>query len=150
MIQCNACGASHPPNTLFCDECGNRLGGANPQAHVPAGENGVRITLLSPSDQTRQFECVLIQELTVGRQDATADTRPDIDLNQLNGADRGVSRRHARFVRGQGRVLLEDLNSLNGTFVSGRRLTASVPHEVRSGDELQFGKVTLRLQIDPA
>lgn len=147
-LTCSACGAAHPPNTLFCEECGNRLLASQPGSSSPANDD-VRVSLFS-GDGARQFELVLSGALYVGRQDASVKDALDIDLNALNGAHQGVSRRHARFVRGKGRVLLEDLNSLNGTFVSGRRLTAHLPHEVRSGDEIQFGKVALRLQIDPA
>jgi len=147
MLTCSACGATHPPNTLFCDECGNRLLEAPPPGTMPG--DAVRLSLFS-GDGARQFECVLSGVLVVGRQDASVKDAPGIDLNALNGAHQGVSRRHARFMRGAGRILLEDLNSLNGTFVSGRRLPAHLPSEVHSGDELQFGQIVLRLQIEPA
>lgn len=55
----------------------------------------------------------------------------------------GVSRRHARiFVDGlTGRVLVEDLNSTNGTSVRQKPITA--PQTLRDGDVLQIGSAEL-------
>jgi DNA-binding winged helix-turn-helix (wHTH) protein len=52
----------------------------------------------------------------------------------------GVSRRHARIEVKEGRAVLEDLDSKNGTFVNGERLgTARV---LEDGDVLRLGKRT--------
>ena len=51
-----------------------------------------------------------------------------------------VSRVHCRLTADKsGQLLLEDLDSTNGTFVNGRRLPRAV---VRAGDEIGVGKVT--------
>jgi DNA-binding winged helix-turn-helix (wHTH) protein len=59
--------------------------------------------------------------------------------------DESVSRRHARIrVPGAGvgdRVSIEDLNSTNGTYLRGRRLTAAAALE--NGDRIRVGTVTL-------
>ena len=53
-----------------------------------------------------------------------------------------VSRHHARvLVRGD-HVVLEDLGSKNGTYVSGRRVLA--PTALQGGEEIQVGSITLR------
>ena len=51
-----------------------------------------------------------------------------------------VSRRHATLVRQGERVTIEDLGSLNGTFVNRHRVE-SAPLE--DGDEIQIGKYRL-------
>jgi predicted component of type VI protein secretion system len=56
----------------------------------------------------------------------------------------GVSRRHAQLREVEGKFLVEDLNSTNGVFVNGRRVTTS---EVTPGDEIKIGKFTLILQL---
>jgi pSer/pThr/pTyr-binding forkhead associated (FHA) protein len=61
---------------------------------------------------------------------------------QLVLADDTVSRRHAELRADDGRWLLRDLGSCNGTFVNGRRV---VEAEVRSGDLLQLGGAEIRL-----
>ncbi|MBX3208633.1 MAG: GGDEF domain-containing protein [Labilithrix sp.] len=60
--------------------------------------------------------------------------------------DGGVSRRHARITcRSDGRYVVEDLGSTNGTFVGSQRVTVS---EIRPGDRVQVGPhVILRFQI---
>jgi DNA-binding winged helix-turn-helix (wHTH) protein len=49
-----------------------------------------------------------------------------------------VSRRHARILVEGGRAVLEDLESKNGTYLDGQRLTA--PVELGHGDEIRIGR----------
>ncbi len=51
-----------------------------------------------------------------------------------------VSREHARIQRKGRHVLLEDLNSANGTFLNGEQIRAAT--ELREGDEITIGEVT--------
>jgi FHA domain/Domain of unknown function (DUF1707) len=57
-------------------------------------------------------------------------------------ADDTVSRRHAELFVEEGRWLLRDLRSSNGTWVNGRRI---VEAEVRSGDVLHLGGARIQL-----
>ncbi|MDQ0076713.1 FHA domain-containing protein [Arthrobacter oryzae] len=54
----------------------------------------------------------------------------------------GVSRRHALLTSLDGRTILDDQDSRNGTWVNGHAITS--PTELTDGDEVQFGQVTLR------
>lgn len=51
--------------------------------------------------------------------------------------DASASWHHARLVRAKSGFVLEDLGSLNGTWVNGRRLSA--PHPLAPGDRLRLG-----------
>jgi pSer/pThr/pTyr-binding forkhead associated (FHA) protein len=51
-----------------------------------------------------------------------------------------VSRRHAEFRRKDGRFLIHDVGSLNGTYVNRQRVEET---ELATGDELQIGKFKL-------
>ncbi len=51
-------------------------------------------------------------------------------------SDDGVSRRHARLVHEAGRYFIEDLESANGTFVQGERVTR---RRLEDGDLIQVG-----------
>ena len=67
--------------------------------------------------------------------------------------DQDVSRRHAVLDRTGGRVVLADLGSTNGTWVNQRRLHADDRRdgvELRDGDEVRVGSVTLRVSMAPA
>jgi DNA-binding winged helix-turn-helix (wHTH) protein len=55
--------------------------------------------------------------------------------------DKSVSRHHARIRVEKDVAMLEDLNSKNGTFLGGQRLTA--PTALRDGDEIHLGDVKL-------
>ena len=61
---------------------------------------------------------------------------------QLVFADDTVSRRHAELRFDDGRWMLRDLGSSNGTWVNGRRVLEA---EVAPGDEVQLGDCALRL-----
>lgn len=56
-------------------------------------------------------------------------------------ADTSVSRIHAVFKEENGKLLLSDLQSKNGTFKNEIRLEAGEALEVRPGDEIRFGKL---------
>jgi pSer/pThr/pTyr-binding forkhead associated (FHA) protein len=56
-------------------------------------------------------------------------------------ADRNVSRRHARFLRQNGAVFVEDLGSLTGTRVNGEKITGK--RRLRDGDLVQIGDYDL-------
>ncbi|MYR13026.1 FHA domain-containing protein, partial [Streptomyces sp. SID724] len=54
-----------------------------------------------------------------------------------------VSRLHAELSARNGRWVLRDLGSTNGTCVNGQRLVGSIP--VRDGDQVSFGRMSFRL-----
>jgi DNA-binding winged helix-turn-helix (wHTH) protein len=73
------------------------------------------------------------------------------------GRDRGlaawfesidVSRRHARISLARGEAVLEDLQSRNGTFVAGDRITG--PHRLTDGDHIGLGSVLVTFRAAPA
>ena len=49
-----------------------------------------------------------------------------------------VSRRHAQFVIGPKKVVVEDLGSVNGVYLNGERIAG--PKNLRDGDRVQVGK----------
>ncbi|WP_246357565.1 adenylate/guanylate cyclase domain-containing protein [Pyxidicoccus fallax] len=62
--------------------------------------------------------------------------------NQISILDKSLSRQHARLTSAGGKVLLTDLQSKNGTFVGGVRITS---RELHPGDTFICGAVTFRL-----
>ncbi len=72
--------------------------------------------------------------VTIGRHPALCDLMVD---------DPSVSRRHLRIGRGAGGLFVEDVHSLNGTFVDDKLLTPFEPCELTDGDTLILGRVTL-------
>jgi two-component system, cell cycle response regulator len=63
--------------------------------------------------------------------------------------DRGVSSQHARIIHEDGAFAVEDLDSTNGTFLNGRRI--SQVERLRDGDRIQLGENTLiRVSLEDA
>lgn len=67
---------------------------------------------------------------------------PEVDI-VLSQA--GISRGHARVLRGPGGYVIEDLGSTNGTFVEGNRIHDMTP--LRDRDRIQIGGVVLRFSL---
>ncbi len=63
------------------------------------------------------------------------------------GSDPELSRAHARISKVDGRLLIEDLGSSNGTFVNDSRIEA--PTELERGDTVTVGGTTLRIEGAP-
>jgi DNA-binding winged helix-turn-helix (wHTH) protein len=59
--------------------------------------------------------------------------------------DESVSRRHARISVGRGAATLEDLNSKNGVFVGGRKISG--PVSLADGDVLKIGFATMIVRV---
>jgi hypothetical protein len=74
-------------------------------------------------------------EVAIGRQDG-----------DLVVEDPEVSRRHAVLRRSGGSVVVEDLDSTNGTFVNGERIRS--PITVGPGDQVRVGGTTLEIEAD--
>jgi pSer/pThr/pTyr-binding forkhead associated (FHA) protein len=81
----------------------------------------------------------------LGRSDSKSSYIPDVDLASFRALDKGVSRRHAAFVRYQGKLHIVDLSSVNGTFLNGSRLTPETPYPLNAGDRLTLGELALVL-----
>src|SRR5712691_10474459 len=88
--------------------------------------------LEQPSGERRYVQ----SELRIGRGEQN-----DLRLN-----DGSVSRDHAFLRRVDGRYLLSDVGSQNGTFVNGRRVYA--PSALQSGDRIRAGTTELTFHLD--
>ena len=84
-------------------------------------------------------------EILIGRQDAESDTFPDIDLTPYRAVEKGVSRRHAKIVFDNDGLSIEDMGSVNGTFLNGERIVPYKAMTLSSGDVVQLG--TLVFQV---
>jgi tetratricopeptide (TPR) repeat protein len=83
------------------------------------------------------------REVALDRDEITIGRRED---NVVHLPDRNVSRRHARLLRKEGSVLLEDLRSANGTLVNGVRITEPVP--LGNGDLVRIGDYGVAVRPD--
>ena len=85
----------------------------------------------------------------VGRWDPETGAFPEVDLD-ADDPEAKISRKHALIRIAEGKVTVEDIGSLNGTYVNrGARLQPGSPVELKTGDEIIIGKTFLKLTIDP-
>ena len=82
----------------------------------------------------------------IGREDPASNVFPDVDLSPHGGIEGGVGRRHANLHVQGGQAFIEDLDSVNHTYVNRQRLQPNVPQPLNPGDESRLGKVVLRYQ----
>jgi CRP-like cAMP-binding protein len=89
------------------------------------------------------------RETTVGRIDPVTGINPEVDLTAID-AKRSTSRRHARIRREDDGSfsVIEDVGTMNGTFVNGVRLAAGRAFPIKAGDTVTFGTIQCRFEID--
>jgi pSer/pThr/pTyr-binding forkhead associated (FHA) protein len=88
------------------------------------------------------------EQATVGRADPVSKFTPDIDLTSYDGLKSGVGRRHARFQMQNQQITIEDLDSTNGTFLNGRKLSPHTPYPLNNGDNLSLGNMAIIVFIE--
>ena len=169
MIKCQFCQTVHVDNTIFCSECGyyllentgretdpldtievrdedSRANDAGLMGSLQRAGESLAIRLKIGARQ-REIEMPLNVITHLGRVDAAASVFPEVDLSDDSDASHGVSRRHARILKQSGMVVVEDMGSINGTFVNGKRLDPYLPEVLNDGDLLQLGKLKIEVKI---
>jgi pSer/pThr/pTyr-binding forkhead associated (FHA) protein len=148
-LHCPECGFINSPGANFCQKCG---------AHLPADQRGGdQTTITYKVDETGEMKAVDLEQVVAegaalvirsggGRggesfgiegERVTIGRSPDADVFL---DDVTVSRNHALVVRRRDGLYIDDLGSLNGTYVNRRRIES---HKLHNGDELQVGKYKL-------
>jgi len=85
------------------------------------------------------FDNKIMKEVPVGSRPVTIGRSPDNDLPVDNLA---VSNYHAKIYFEAGRMVIEDLDSLNGTFVNDLRVERATLHD---GDNIHIGKHKIKV-----
>ena len=148
-IHCPECGFTNAEGANYCQKCGAYIGehrGNEPQtATYRIGETGELVPVDVDAVVAHEGAVLVIRagggrvgesfplsgdRMTIGR-------RPDSDVFL---DDVTVSRDHALLVRRGADFYLDDLGSLNGTYVNRHRIDS---HKLEDGDELQVGKYKL-------
>jgi pSer/pThr/pTyr-binding forkhead associated (FHA) protein len=147
---CPECGFLNNAGANFCQKCG---------AHLPADEQaGDQTTITYKVADTGEVQAVDVEQVASSEGGAlvvrtgggrSGETFPiegeRITIGRSPEAnvfldDVTVSRNHALLVRRRDGLYLDDLGSLNGTYVNRRRIES---HKLQNGDELQVGKYKL-------
>ena len=150
-IHCPECGFVNDEGANYCQKCGAYLGRTEPGEEQPT-------TMSYRVDETGEYKPVDLEE-EVDRVGAALVIRSGggrsgesftIDQDRMSIGrtpdaavfldDVTVSRNHALVVRRDDGYYIDDLGSLNGTYVNRRRIES---HQLQDGDEIQIGKYKL-------
>jgi FHA domain-containing protein/zinc ribbon protein len=146
-VYCPECGFQNPEAANYCAKCGALL----------VRDSGAETTMTYTPDEGEEDVSEVLEDLGVkgpalvvrsggGR---TGETfHPESDSTSIGRSpdceifldDVTVSRRHAVLTQRDGQFFIEDLGSLNGTFLNRRRIESG---PLADGDELQIGKYRL-------
>ena len=163
MIECPYCSHKNLEGSLFCEACGyslwdddQRLSSTrelDDEANDLSVKSGWGTASFQDGNQIiihiRDTQKPLIispgNEFLIGRRDESSGITPDLDLTDYGALDKGVSRVHSALRRGEDVLSIVDLDSANGTFLNGQRLSSHQPRLLRDGDEIRLGKLIMHI-----
>jgi FHA domain-containing protein/zinc ribbon protein len=148
-LHCPECGFVNPEGANYCQKCG---------AFLARSEGDDASTMAYKVGETGEYEPVDVTDevdkagaaLVIRSGGGRAGESFKIDRDRMSIGrtpdaavfldDVTVSRNHALLVRRQDGLYIDDLGSLNGTYVNRRRIES---HKLDDGDEIQIGKYKL-------
>ncbi len=118
---------------------GHVLAGVSPgsEARLLLPDQNVTIDLPEPGENG----------LIIGR--SHSKRRVDIDLGPYGAIDVGISREHARLTRPGGDWLIDDLDSLNGTYVNKIKINPGTPSRLKNGDVIRCSLMSFVFLTSP-
>ena len=149
-LHCPECGFVNPEGANYCQKCGAYL--ARPDGVDEPTTMTYRVDEsgeYQPVDLDQMVEAegaVLVIRAGGGRSGESFTIDEDrMSIGRAPDAavfldDVTVSRNHALLVRRRDGLYIDDLGSLNGTYVNRRRIES---HQLADGDEIQIGKYKL-------
>lgn len=157
---CPNCQAAIRAGDIYCDNCGHLLRSETDMPTPPPVEP------LAPTSgpvegapAERPAPRLIIQPdgimmtlapgrdiYVIGREDPSSGSYPDVDLVPFGGEEGGVSRQHAQITRRGEAYFIEDLNSVNYTFVNKKKIAVGIDHPLQDGDEIRLGRVLMRFE----
>jgi pSer/pThr/pTyr-binding forkhead associated (FHA) protein len=149
-VFCTRCGHRNPDDAHFCANCGAPLREDTTVSFTPIEleEEGADETGLPQSELEAGQALIVVKRgpnagsrFLIDKDVTTAGRHPESDIFL---DDVTVSRRHAEFRREDGRFVVRDVGSLNGTYVNRQRVDQTV---LANGDELQIGKFKLTFYV---
>jgi pSer/pThr/pTyr-binding forkhead associated (FHA) protein len=156
MITCPNCQTENKGGVTYCDECGTKLeeGASVATATVErTGSGGLKarpakLVLTRGGTVGKEFPLEPEADSHIGRWDPDGGSFPEIDLTQ-DDPEAKISRKHARIQVLGGHYQVEDLGSLNGTYVNrGPRLMPGSPQVIADGDEVVMGKTFFKFVVE--
>jgi len=115
---------------------------ANEFAGESAGDSVAEPTTESTAQSTADFY-VSMAVLQAAEQGVRIGRNPDSCDYVVAAA--AVSREHCRVFLADGRLMLEDLKSANGSCIGARKLEAHAPQQIQDGDRMVLGNIVFQV-----
>jgi hypothetical protein len=122
---------------------GNGRSGGLTASRAGQDQSGLTAPALIVAEDRYRICLPPISPLYLGRYDEPNHICPHIDFTAHGGVINGVSRQHACIHHTAKGLAIEDLGSLNGTFVNGRQIAPYELFPLEHGDMLQLGELRL-------
>lgn len=171
MLICPNCQNKEFHGALFCSECGARFlqhqparTATNIYTSIPEGAPDYPVpTFPNPPLQYKNASVALHimendhmifldknKEFSLGRATPGQPIVPDVDLNDFEAYEAGVSRLHASLSLASTTIQIQDLGSVNGTRLNGKKLNPYTAVPIKNGDILTLGKLKIQVLIREA
>jgi CRP-like cAMP-binding protein len=135
------------PDAVLVAPTGSTLERPVEEPAPPAGPEHVEALAYFISKASGNVFAVLKGDSLIGRFDSVTGLTPDVDLTNEDSA-RNISRRHARIVVKEGKPFIaEEIGTMNGTYLNGRKLPTGVLTPIADGDELTLCRLTLTFRL---
>jgi pSer/pThr/pTyr-binding forkhead associated (FHA) protein len=150
-VHCSECGFANAEGANYCQKCGavlaaeaetgdeqhttaayelDETGDLRPVDITEAVAESATLAIRSGGGRAGEVFALDGEQMMIGRSPDAAVFLDDVT----------VSRNHALLVRRRDGLYVDDLGSLNGTYVNRHRIES---HKLQNGDELQVGKYKL-------
>lgn len=116
----------------------------NPQTRPASKGSGVpAMVRFMLSQDNALYVLPTSSPITIGRNSASGNV--SLDLTPHQAADLGISRQHMQLEGFGDRFMAKDLGSVNGSMLNSKPMVPGNVYEVYHGDELQLGRLRIRL-----
>jgi FHA domain-containing protein len=137
----------HAPEPTHAPEPAPAAAAPQPAAAAPPSFK-VKLKIVRGGRQGHEFPLEGGNNL-VGRWDPETGAFPEVDL-EADDPEAKISRKHALIRLEGASITVEDIGSLNGTYVNRQpRLAPGTPHDLKDGDEIIVGKTFFKVIVEP-
>ncbi len=165
--KCLFCGHKNRAGILFCEDCGRGLFNTTNELTIKTNARFRQrmeavLEKQSPVATATKINSILFYfqdadipvavkspaETTFGRRIDPEIASPDVDLTPFGALEKGVSRVHAAVRCNTNQASIMDMKSTNGVFVNGHAIVPNECHDLRDGDEIQFGRLVAHVYFE--
>jgi pSer/pThr/pTyr-binding forkhead associated (FHA) protein len=146
MIRCPNCKNEEFEGAMFCSQCGATLLGVEQAEPKESCQSYIIQVTFTDTDKVVTLKGK--EKYVLGRIVPSADeVLIDLDMEDHNGYEKGVSRQHAMIKFTEEGFKVVDLNSSNRTFLDEEELYPGNEYVLKENCMLRLGKLRMNIRI---